>query len=396
MNVLYVINGLGFSKNTGIGGSDKRAVEIIRNIKTINPESNPSILTTDSGHNIFLKTEKLDINYIVLKKPLWWPKFVNKYIFGRVLSYFYATFASFLKVRVVRGYDAYFATSDYFFDVLPCYLYKLVHKKKMICMIHHHIVSPKARGGSKIINVCIYLSQRFSFWLISKTADAVFLYDTDEGRKIKRLLFKNKSLNNSKVYFVKNGINKDAIDNAKDQEKIYEACFLGGLRCSKGIDEFVPIWKTVVEKYPKAKFLVVGGGSAEIIETLQKDINKHNLQNNILLTGPLSGKKLFKNMKSSRLFLFPSHEEGWGIALCEAMYCGLPVICYDLPAFKTFGDVLDKFEVGNYEKLALKIIDYLKNPEKIKNKEDKLKNVAEKYTWDKIAQEEIEIYKEVI
>ena len=107
MNVLYVINGLGFSKNTGIGGSDKRAVEIIRNI-----------------------------NYIVLKKPLWWPKFVNKYIFGRVLSYFYATLASFLKVRLVKGYDVYFATSDYFFDVLPCYFYKLVHKKKMICMIH--------------------------------------------------------------------------------------------------------------------------------------------------------------------------------------------------------------------------------------------------------------------
>ena len=42
-------------------------------------------------------------------------------------------------------------------------------------------------------------------------------------------------------------------------------------------------------------------------------------------------------MKSSKLFIFPSYEEGWGISITEAMACGLAVVCYDLKAYDVFG-----------------------------------------------------------
>ncbi|MFC1756119.1 glycosyltransferase family 4 protein, partial [Patescibacteria group bacterium] len=178
----------------------------------------------------------------------------------------------------------------------------------------------------------------------------------------------------------------------KSQKKVYDACFLGGLRHSKGIDELVPIWGRVTEKFPQAKIIIIGGGTSEITDKLRNDIKSHNLEDNILLLGPLSRVALFKKIKSCRLFLFPSHEEGWGIALCEAMYCGLPIICYDLPAFKTFGEVVDKYEVGKYNDLSNKVLDYLKHPQKIANKKHSLVNVAKSYSWDKIAREEIQVY----
>ena len=33
-------------------------------------------------------------------------------------------------------------------------------------------------------------------------------------------------------------------------------------------------------------------------------------------------------MKRSGFFFFPSYEEGWGIALAEALYCGCKAVCF--------------------------------------------------------------------
>ena len=394
MKVLYIINGLGFSENTGIGGSDKRAIEVIRHVHDKRQNSDRlDILTTSSGYRIFKKDEKLNTKYHVILPPIFWPVLLNKYLFGRILSYFYAMFTSIPMIKKFRNYSLFFATSDFFFDVIPGYFFARVYGKEFVCMIHHHIVDPSSRDGNKFVNILMNLSQRFSFWFIKNTADKIFLYDTDEGRKIQKLLFYNQK--SKSVYFVKNGIDINLIDAAKQGPKIYEACFLGGIRYSKGIREFIPIWKKVVNVFPNAKFIVIGGGSGEIVNWLSNEIKTYNMENNIILTGPLSGIQLFEKMKSSKIFLFPSHEEGWGIALCEAMYCELPVVCYDLPAFKAFGGDLNKSKIGDWNMLANKTILYLRDEKKALITGKKLKKIAEKFTWEKIAEEDMSILSDI-
>ncbi|OGC45114.1 hypothetical protein A2V49_02310 [candidate division WWE3 bacterium RBG_19FT_COMBO_34_6] len=393
MKILYIINGLGFSNNTGIGGSDKRAIEIIRKLQKVYPKDSFDILTTESGYELFTKKEDLNTNYFVIYRPFWWPKELNKSLIGRVLSYFYITFISFFKINDFKDYDIFFPTSDFFFDLIPAFTYKSYFKKILLCMIHHQIKNPVKRNGSFIINTLMYMSQRFSLKFISDNSDYLFVYDTPEGNNIKKLLLKSKL---KKIFSVKNGIDTNFIDSIPQPKKIYDACFLGGIRYSKGIKEFVLIWKEIVKKYKDAKFVVIGGGSEEIVSNLKQEIKENKLTNNIILTGPLSGDKLYAAIKSSRLFLFPSHEEGWGIALCEAMYCKLPVICYDLPAYKIFGNDLDKIKIGNWQMLANHVIKYLDNKKEIKVKGEELKNIASKYSWQEIAKEEMVIYKKII
>lgn len=44
-------------------------------------------------------------------------------------------------------------------------------------------------------------------------------------------------------------------------------------------------------------------------------------------------------LKKSACFFFPSYEEGWGIALAEALYCECRCVCYELPHYRSvFGD----------------------------------------------------------
>jgi glycosyltransferase involved in cell wall biosynthesis len=135
-----------------------------------------------------------------------------------------------------------------------------------------------------------------------------------------------------------------------------------------------------------------------LVSTIQPETHytRYKLQDNIIFAGPLSGKKLFKTVKSSKVFLLPSYEEGWGIALCEALYAGLPVICYDLPAFKIFSKVIDKYPVGDTDSASAQIGYYLNNPKAIQKKVPLLQETAKQYSWQEIAEKELKILKNTL
>lgn len=62
-------------------------------------------------------------------------------------------------------------------------------------------------------------------------------------------------------------------------------------------------------------------------EKLLESINLNKLQ--IRFTGFQTREKLKELMRVSDIFIFPSYQEGFGIAMNEAMAYGLPVICFD-------------------------------------------------------------------
>lgn len=380
--VLYIINGLGFSNNQPIGGSDKRAVELIRVLKQKHPEDEYSILTTDAGYELFSMNESLQTHYFVTNRPKFWKGFLTRTLVGRSLSYIYACIASFFMPTKFSDYDIFYATSDFFFDVLPAIFFSCVYKKRLVCILHHHIKNPFVRQGSLITNLLLFVNQQLSIFFIRNFSHAILFYDTPEGRKL-AAFFKGTKADN---HFIYNGINTRLIDQAQSSTKVYAGCFVGGIRPSKGIADFARIWKIVVNVFPEAKLLIIGSGSDEHINKLTQAISEYNLENNMILLGAKkSDPSLFELIKSSKVFVFPSYEEGWGIAICEAMYCELPVVCYNLPAFESFGTELDTIELGNYENMAQKIIFYLTNPHEASAKGKKLRGVAENYTWENIA-----------
>ena len=88
---------------------------------------------------------------------------------------------------------------------------------------------------------------------------------------------------------------------------------------------------------PSAK-LKVAGIPAEI-DKWKKQIKENNLMNNILYIGVLSHEEVYELLKKSLVFCFSSHMERAGIAVAEAMYCGLPVIAWKIPAIQElFGE----------------------------------------------------------
>jgi glycosyltransferase involved in cell wall biosynthesis len=76
----------------------------------------------------------------------------------------------------------------------------------------------------------------------------------------------------------------------------------------------------------KARLTLVGSGPEEdYIRTL---IQEHNIQDNVEIISWIERSELMKLMKTSSIFLFPSHE-GAGMVVAEALSFALPVICLD-------------------------------------------------------------------
>lgn len=82
----------------------------------------------------------------------------------------------------------------------------------------------------------------------------------------------------------------------------------------------------IAKRYPDWKVKFYGGDSnpKSYQSELQELICKHNLEKQVLLMG--KSNKIDKELSKASIFAFPSAYEGFGLALTEAMSCGLPAV----------------------------------------------------------------------
>lgn len=92
-------------------------------------------------------------------------------------------------------------------------------------------------------------------------------------------------------------------------------------------------------RFPFKMLLVGPPGDAEYAKGLAELLRTHGLEDRVLLPG--SRKDVPALLQASDLFLFPSRMEASPLAMLEAMYAGLPVICSDIAAHRkmeSYGD----------------------------------------------------------
>jgi glycosyltransferase involved in cell wall biosynthesis len=102
----------------------------------------------------------------------------------------------------------------------------------------------------------------------------------------------------------------------------------------KNISAQIIAMRTIIKKFPKAKLLVVGKGEEKVV--LERLVTKYQLNDHITFTGFVPDEVLPQLYAESDIFLLTSRFEGFGIANCEALSSGTPVITYDTGASKDF------------------------------------------------------------
>lgn len=126
---------------------------------------------------------------------------------------------------------------------------------------------------------------------------------------------------NQDSVFIPNFVNERLIlDHKSVNPEIKKVCFIGRVSEAKGAKEILE----VAQKFPDIQFMLVGEVSDEVQSWIKP--------NNIELLGILSHDKAMEILDESDLFLFPSHTEGFSLALAESMARGVPAIATDVGA----------------------------------------------------------------
>jgi glycosyltransferase involved in cell wall biosynthesis len=138
------------------------------------------------------------------------------------------------------------------------------------------------------------------------------------------------------------------------------------------------------------KLVLVGGAPSSVhnsdVPNIKAAIQKHNLQNQVVLTGYLSNAEVANWYANAIGYVFPSYNEGFGLPILEAMQYKLPIIAANntcLPEIAQGGALY--FDPSNTDQLAIQMQAIVTNTPAVMATLDAQPAVLQQFSWDKAA-----------
>ncbi len=105
--------------------------------------------------------------------------------------------------------------------------------------------------------------------------------------------------------------------------------FLSRLHPKKGIEILLRSLSELKNSEPEWTLVVAGRGEPSYEAVIRKEVEERGLAGNVLFAGFSEGESKAELLADADLFVLPSYQENFGIAVAEAMQAGLPVIVSD-------------------------------------------------------------------
>ena len=157
---------------------------------------------------------------------------------------------------------------------------------------------------------------------------------------------------------------------------------LGTIEGRKNHELLLAIWRSLPSDGPT---LVIIGRRGWRCESVINDLdNDPMLVGKILELSNCTDEQLATWLKHARALLFPSHVEGYGMPLVEALCFGVPVIASNLAVFQEIaGNIPEYLNPLDADAWKARIIDYSKDDSKYRLEQCKrLENYVEP-TWER-------------
>lgn len=285
--------------------------------------------------------------------------------------------------RVKNDYDIIHAHSHLFFSTLLC---AIIRKKgsSPLVVTNHGIVSQRV---PKCINN-IY-NRTFAKWIF-KSADKIICYTEEE-----KFIIGNWGIDLEKIDVIHNGINTDLFT-PKNTKKTNQLLWVGRFIPGKGVEYLIDAFKIVSDKHPQYNLLMIGNGPLK--NNIKKRINSLGLEDKIVIKEFIPNSEIPQLYQNSDIFVLPSLEEGVPRTILEAMSCGIPIVCTELPQIVNIvNDCGITVPVKDSNSLADAIIKIVENKE-LSNKfsEYGKERVLNNYSWENTVKKTVKLYEKLI
>jgi glycosyltransferase involved in cell wall biosynthesis len=175
--------------------------------------------------------------------------------------------------------------------------------------------------------------------------------------------------------------------------------FLSRIHEKKGLEYLIPALGKLTNQ--QFTFILAGSGSPEYQLRVEQMLSQHGILDRTYLAGFATGENKNILLQGSDLFVLTSHSENFGISVLEALASGLPVLVTPGVALSSIVRDCKLGYVANLDVSAItqtlqQHLDTLSNGTKGESDQHIRQFVQSTYSWDKIAGDLINIYKNIL
>jgi glycosyltransferase involved in cell wall biosynthesis len=295
--------------------------------------------------------------------------------------------------------------SQYNLDLVhfPHFNIPINYKGKFVVTIHdliHQHFQLKKRTRHSLLG----------FWTRKISYHLIFSQALKKSQKIitvsdftKKQLVREWKVPEDKVKVTLEAVDQNIIELTKkikkeDQERILDKFkiqkpyifYVGNAYPHKNVEGLVKAFLEIRRNYQYLQLVLAGND-----HYFWRKIKEKYQDKNIIYAGFVSDEEMVALYKEAACYIVPSFEEGFGIPLLEAMACGTPVVSSDAASLPEIGgDAAIYFDPKNINEMSQKIMEVL-NSQKIKKELiEKGEKRYKDFSWEKLARETLEVYRQ--
>jgi glycosyltransferase involved in cell wall biosynthesis len=173
------------------------------------------------------------------------------------------------------------------------------------------------------------------------------------------------------------------------------AGYIAALTAEKDHETFLQVAQLLIKKGMNIGFVLAGDG--KVRQKIELRIKELGLSQYVFLIGFC--KEIPSLLKRLDVLLFTSTQEGFPITILEAFFMHLPVVTTNAGGIAEMvenGKTGFSAPVGDTEQLAAKVEMVLQNPQLAKELADNARQFVQQFTYIRMAQQVLDLYKQVI
>lgn len=230
-----------------------------------------------------------------------------------------------LRRSQLRKPDVLLATSHHIPDILPA---MAARPDRTVVTIHHFLGKPSERYGGALYNMASWLGQEASLFFVRRCA-ARFAFDSPHVMNEGAALVANRP-----AVLTMSGVAPPPGFVPAPLQGRTGGIYLGRLHSMKRVADAIVAWNELPPAFRAQPLRIVGADQGAYAAELVKLVADLGLESSVQFVGHVDEAAKWRLLNESSIFVFPSAEEGWGLAIAEAMAAGLPCVTYDLPVYR--------------------------------------------------------------
>jgi glycosyltransferase involved in cell wall biosynthesis len=153
---------------------------------------------------------------------------------------------------------------------------------------------------------------------------------------------------------------------------------------------------------PEARLVVAGSGDADYVKMIDGMIAQHDSAHAILRVGQLTGMAKWEALVDAEVFVLPSHQEGFSMAITEALGAGCPVVVTEEcnfdevedPEMGPCGVIIRQGNVQAFVDATHRLLNDAESRAKMGANGRAL--VQSRFTWEQIARDLDRVYRHIL